>query len=171
MHEKGNSDISTSATFEANSGRLLTVGDMKVDIPAAKVVKSDGTAYTGTVNADMLYLDPNNETFNEMMPGGDLAAVRTDNSEVQLVSWGMVEVSLTDGSGQCFTMKEDGTSVMTFPIPEGMESNPPETIPLWYFNEETGMWVEEGVARLEGNVYVGEVNHFSWHNLDWPEDG
>lgn len=170
MHEKGNSDISTSATFEANSGRLLTVGDMKVDIPAAKVVKSDGTAYTGTVNADMLYLDPNNETFNEMMPGGDLAAVRTDNSEVQLVSWGMVEVSLTDGSGNALQLKEDGTSVMTFPIPEGMESNPPETIPLWYFNEETGMWVEEGVARLEGNVYVGEVNHFSWHNLDWPED-
>lgn len=170
MHEKGNSDISTSATFEANSGRLLTVGDMKVDIPAAKVVKSDGTAYTGTVNADMLYLDPNNETFNEMMPGGDLAAVRTDNSEVQLVSWGMVEVSLTDGSGNALQLKEDGSSVMTFPIPEGMESNPPETIPLWYFNEETGMWVEEGVARLEGNVYVGEVNHFSWHNLDWPED-
>lgn len=170
MHEKGNSDISTRATFEANSGRLLTVGDMKVNIPAAKVVKSDGTAYTGTVNADMLYLDPNNETFNEMMPGGDLAAVRTDNSEVQLVSWGMVEVSLTDGSGNALQLKEDGTSAMTFPIPEGMESNPPETIPLWYFDEETGMWVEEGIARLEGNVYVGEVNHFSWHNLDWPED-
>ena len=51
MHEKGNSDISTSATFEANSGRLLTVGDMKVDIPAARVVKSDGV-YPGTASGE-----------------------------------------------------------------------------------------------------------------------
>lgn len=170
MHPKGNSSISTNTTFSATSDKTLSVGAMKVEISASTVVKKDGSAYSGTVNADMLYLDPNNESFNEMMPGGDLAGIRSDNSESQLISYGMVEVSLTDDGGNALQLKKEGASVMTFPIPAGMESNPPETIPLWYFNEEAGIWVEEGVARLEGNVYVGEVAHFSWHNLDWPED-
>jgi hypothetical protein len=51
-----------------------------------------------------------------------------------------------------------------------MANNPPATIPLWYFNEETGLWVEEGIAERKGNVYVGKVKHFSWHNLDYPAE-
>jgi hypothetical protein len=51
-----------------------------------------------------------------------------------------------------------------------MESNPPASIPLWYFDEERGIWVEEGTATLQGNVYTGAVAHFSWHNLDVPSE-
>ena len=51
-----------------------------------------------------------------------------------------------------------------------MGENPPASIPLWSFNEKTGLWEEEGSAALQGNVYVGEVAHFSWVNLDWPEN-
>ena len=40
---------------------------------------------------------------------------------------------------------------------------------MWSFNEKTGLWEEEGSATLQGNVYVGEVAHFSWVNLDYPE--
>jgi hypothetical protein len=50
-----------------------------------------------------------------------------------------------------------------------MENNPPETIPLWSFDEQKGIWIEEGVATREGNVYVGTVSHFSWVNLDDPK--
>jgi hypothetical protein len=170
LHSKGNSDISARTNFDASSAKTLSVGNMKVNVPASSIVKKDGTSYSGSVNADMLYLDPNNEDFNELMPGGDLAAVRTDNSTAQLISYGMTEVSLTDNAGNPLQLAEGAKSEMTFPIPAGMESNPPATIPLWYFNENTGLWVEEGTATLQGNVYVGAVEHFSWHNLDYPED-
>jgi hypothetical protein len=102
------------------------------------------------------------------MPGGDLAAIRTTGSETQLISYGMAEVSLTDNAGNPLQLKEGAASQLTFPIPAGMESNPPATIPLWYFDEERGIWIEEGTATLQGNVYVGSVTHFSWHNLDVP---
>jgi hypothetical protein len=170
LHSKGNSDISVRTNFDASSAKTLSVGNMKVNVPASSVVEKDGTSYSGTVYADMLYLDPNHANFNELMPGGDLAAVRTDNSTAQLISYGMTEVSLTDDSGNPLQLAEGAKSEMTFPIPAGMESNPPSTIPLWYFNENTGLWVEEGTATLKGNVYVGTVEHFSWHNLDYPED-
>lgn len=170
LHSKGNTGISIQESFSASTDKTLSVGDMKVKIPASSVVRADGTAYSGNVNADMLYLDPNNEDFRELMPGGDLAAIRADNSQAQLISYGMTEVSLTDNAGNPLTLAGGASSELTFPIPEGMEANPPPTIPLWYFDEEMGIWVEEGVAELQGNVYVGEVKHFSWHNLDYPEE-
>jgi hypothetical protein len=170
MQERGNTDVSLQTSFNASEPQTLSVGDMKVDVPASSVVRADGSAYSGNVNADMLYLDPNNGNFNELMPGGDLAAIRSDNSEAQLISYGMTEISLADESGNRLQLKDGAASQLTFPIPAGMESNPPATIPLWYFDEERGVWIEEGTAALQGNVYVGSVTHFSWHNLDYPED-
>lgn len=170
MQSRNNASNVVSTSFSATSKNALKANGMEVAIPASSLVTASGTDYTGTVNADMLYLSPDNENFTTMMPGGDMAAVRTDRSDATLVSYGMVEVSLTDNSGNPLQLKKGSQSEMTFPIPESMKDNPPATIPLWYFNEEAGVWVEEGTATLQGNVYVGSVSHFSWHNLDVPEE-
>ncbi len=167
LRAKGSNNTSTT-TFNANQEKTLSAGDMQATVPANGLVHADGSTYTGIVNADMLYLDPNDTDFATAMPGGDLAAIRTDNSEVQLISYGMVEISLTDNTGKPLQLREGETSTLTFPIPAGMESDPPASIPLWYFDEEKGIWIEEGVAALEGDVYVGTIQHFSWHNLDVP---
>jgi protocatechuate 3,4-dioxygenase beta subunit len=170
MRRKGSDNASSQASFGANEAKTLSVGTMKAVIPASALVKADGSAYTGTVNADMLYLDPNDANFAEAMPGGDLAAIRSNNSTAQLLSYGMTEIALTDNAGNPLQLKNGASSELTFPIPAGMENNPPATIPLWYFDEERGLWVEEGTATLQGNVYKGTVSHFSWHNLDVPAE-
>jgi len=169
LQPKGNSNISMKATFASSSAKTLEVAaGMKVELPASSVERADGSAYSGTVNADMLYLDPNNENFASMMPGGDLAAITSNNNEVMLISWGMTNVNLTDNAGKPLQLKKGSPATLTFPIPAGMENNPPATIPLWHFDEEKGIWVESGVATLQGDVYVGQATHFSWVNLDEP---
>lgn len=170
MQGKNSGDNVVSTSFTATAENTLKADGMEVVIPASALVTASGEAYTGTVKADMLYLSPDNENFTTMMPGSDMAAVRTDRSDATLISYGMVEVSLTDGSGNPLQLKEGNQSEMTYPIPESIKDNPPATIPLWYFNEEAGVWVEEGVATLKGDVYVGSVSHFSWHNLDVAEE-
>ncbi len=169
LRDKGSKNT-VSTTFDAGKEKTVEVAGMKATVPANGLVKEDGTVYTGTVNAEMLYLDPNDADFADAMPGGDLAAIRENGSVVQLISWGMSEISFTDNAGNPLQLKEGETSMLTFPVPAGMESNPPETIPLWYFDDEKGIWIEEGVATYNGNVYVGEIEHFSWHNLDVPAD-
>jgi hypothetical protein len=37
---------------------------------------------------------------------------------------------------------------------------------LWYVDEATGLWKEEGTATKQGNTYVGTVKHFSFWNCD-----
>lgn len=168
---KKNGGFSSVATYDAYKATTLKAGNMQVDMPQdGYVTDATGRVYSGQVNAQMLYLDPNNEYFADMMPGGDLAAVRTDGSEAQLVSYGMTAVSLTDQAGNKLQLRKGARATLTFPIPEGMAANLPDAIPLWSFNESNGLWEEEGQATLDGDHYVGQVSHFSWVNLDYPEE-
>jgi len=85
--QKGNSNISVQTTFTSSEAKTLEVSaGMKVKLAASSVMRADGSAFSGTVKADMLYLSPDNKDFAGMMPGGDLAAIRENNSEVMLVS-------------------------------------------------------------------------------------
>jgi len=170
MCKKENNDFTSIKTYSSSSDQTLQAGEMKIDMPQdGYKVDGTGTGYTGKVKSEMVYLDPNNERFSEMMPGGDLAAVRSDNSSAQLVSYGMTDLNMYAENGDKLQLKDGCKAKLTFPIPAGMDKNPPASIPLWSFNEKTGLWEEEGSATLQGNVYVGEVAHFSWVNLDYPE--
>ena len=170
MCRKENNDFTSIKTYSSSSDQTLQAGEMKIEMPQdGYKVDGTGTGYTGKVKSEMVYLDPNNERFAEMMPGGDLAAVRSDNSSVQLVSYGMTDLNMYAENGDKLQLKDGSKAKLTFPIPAGMGENPPASIPLWSFNEKTGLWEEEGSAALQGNVYVGEVAHFSWVNLDYPE--
>lgn len=157
MCKKENNDFTSIKTYSSSSDQTLQAGDMKIDMPQdGYKVDGTGASYTGKVKS-------------EMMPGGDLAAVRSDNSSAQLVSYGMTDLNMYAENGDKLQLKDGSKAKLTFPIPAGMGENPPASIPLWSFNEKTGLWEEEGSAALQGNVYVGEVAHFSWVNLDYPE--
>lgn len=171
MCKKENNDFTSIKTYSSSSDQTLQAGEMKIDMPQdGYKVDGTGASYTGKVKSEMVYLDPNNERFSEMMPGGDLAAVRSDNSSAKLVSYGMTDLNMYAENGDKLQLKDGSKAKLTFPIPAGMGENPPASIPLWSFNEKTGLWEEEGSAALQGNVYVGEVTHFSWVNLDYPEE-
>ncbi len=171
-----NSDIEvymvpvTPTTFSAGTATSFNVGytSMKVDMPAS-IVKEDGTAYTGTVTAKSAYLDPVDPFFSTQMPG-NLMAIASDQTEKALISYGMVSVELTGDNGE--KLQPGAPATLRFPVPTGVDPTVHPAIPLWQFNEETGLWEqEEEMATYDSgtNEYVGQVTHFSWHNLDWPE--
>lgn len=162
-------DVSTKTTFTASKGAKVSVGKTVVDFPADGVMYEDGTPYKGKVNVNMLYLDPQKPTFQAAMPGGDLIAQRSDLEQCPLVSYGMVNVRMEDAAGKKLQINEGKKSKVTFPIPDGMSDKAPDQMPLWHFNESKGIWEESGVAIKNGDVYEGEVEHFSWVNLDDPK--
>ncbi len=164
-----NTTDASNPVMNISSSSWLSSVIMKVELPTGDYKKADGSAYSGQVNAKAVYLNPNDYSFANKMPG-DLSAIRADNSEAQLVSLGMVAVDLTGSAGESLQLPDGKTATLTFPVPENAKQTP-ETMPLWSFDENTGLWVEEGVATFDAvnNQYVGTVTHFSWHNLDYPE--
>lgn len=169
--DTNNKKVYAKTTIDNADGGEIKVGKMSVKVPSG-VVDKFGMVYNGNVTAEVFYLDPNNKDFQTAMPGGDLEATRSDNSSTFLKSYGMVDVTLSDEKGNPLQLIKGSEAELTFPVPAGMEKNTPETIPLWAFNEDKGIWEEEGVATYDASakVYKGVVSHFSWHNLDVPSE-
>ena len=159
-------------TFDAGTGSNATLGNgSEVQIPPGGLVDESGQAYSGTVNMSVRYMDPTAGNFGVMVPGGDMLAQREDQSTSVLYSYGILRVQMTGLSGQALQLSPGSTSTLVMSIPSDQLSTAPAKIPLWYFDEEKGVWQEEGSAVRDGNKYVGTVTHFTDWNCDDPKEG
>lgn len=158
-----------SGTVSGNTGGNITVegGGNIVFTGNSFVNKAGNSAYTGTVSVSTFFLNPTASNFNAIMPGA-LRGITTTNEETGLQSFGMMAVELTGAGGEKLQLASGKTATLTFPIPSDLLSTAPNTIPLWSFNDTTGLWKEEGTATKQGNNYVGTVSHFSFWNCDYP---
>jgi hypothetical protein len=157
--------VTTTSTVSAGSTST-------VSLPNGTKVKFDGSfkdtsgnAYSGNVNVAVFHLAPSNQYLNELMPGSLLATNSGGNARV-METFGMLHVQLTGSSGQNLQIANGHTAEITVPVDASQTSTSPSTIPLWSYDENTGMWNEDGSATKVGNAYVGTVSHFSWWNCD-----
>ena len=154
-----------AGSFNAVSGGTVEKEGVSIVFPGGSFIK-DGSPYMGTVNVDMNYIDPESANFNDEMPG-NLLGVQDGNGRV-LASFGMVAVELTDNSGEEILLDPNTTAEVRFPVPASLQASAPAEIDLWYFDENSGYWVSEGKAILDGEEYVASVSHFSFWNCDIP---
>lgn len=154
--------------IEADMGGTASLDNgATVVLPANAVVKADGTPYNGKIYVGLRHLAPNDPDLYEKIPG-DLSGIDKDGNYKVLATYGMLGVELQSNTSEALQIAPGATATLTFPLPEDLSSQAPETIPLWYFDQEQGRWLEEGSAILEGDVYVGQVSHFSFWNCDFP---
>lgn len=155
--------------INASSGGIIALPNgLSVKLPAGGIVNAaTNTAYTGTVNVAAFWINPTANDLNRIMPG-DLRGIDTASSIKLLQTFGMVAVELTDPSGELLQIVNGQKATLTLPIPSSLSASAPASIPLWYFDEAKGLWKEEGSAVKTGNMYTGDVNHFSFWNCDMP---
>lgn len=157
----GSLNASTGGTVEAPSG-------IRLAFPANAIISRNGEKYTGEFQIAAKWLDPTDKDLNSKMPG-DLSGINNDNNEVALASFGMMAVNLFGENGEKLNLGNGKEATLSFPLTENMAANAPTTIPLWFFDENKGIWQQEGDdAVLEGDYYVGNVRHFSFWNCDYP---
>lgn len=160
-----------AGTVTASSGGAATLSNgAKISLPANSVVLvSSGNAYTGDINVYAAYINPRASDIAETVPGS-FAANDKNGKRVILSSYGMLAVELESAAGEKLQIKSGAVATLTTPIPSSSLSSAPATIALWYVDEQTGIWKEEGTATKQGNDYTGDVKHFSFWNYDYPFD-
>lgn len=160
----------TTSQFEVDwegDGKSVELeNDISLDFSSCKIKNSYGSNHYGNVNLAVNKISPEGDDFTSRIPGGDLLANDDDGEETRLVSYGMLDVILTDDRGEELSI--EGKTKISYPIPSDMLSSAPNTIPLWHFDESDGIWKEEGFATKVGNNYEGYVSHFSNWNFDVP---
>jgi hypothetical protein len=156
-------------SFVASAGGNITIPNGGgLVFPSNGIVNtSNSAAYTGNVSVAAYFLNPQAGNFGDIMPG-TLRGTRTDNSQVALQSFGMVAVELTGAAGEKLQLANGKTASINLPIASSLLAFAPSSIPLWYFDEATGLWKEEGMVTKQGSSYLGTVSHFSFWNCDAP---
>src|SRR5688572_4306084 len=154
-----------AGVIKADAGGQVTLANGSViSLPANGIVKS-GSAYNGNVNIYATYIDPVAAEIGQRMPGSFMANDK-NNNRVTLSSYGMLAVELESPAGEKLQIANSSTAMLTIPVPASIQASAPSTIPLWYLDEQTGIWKEEGTAVKNGNAYTGAVKHFSYWNAD-----
>lgn len=155
-------------TVQSAAGGTVTLDEGgRIQFPANGFATADGQSYTGVVKVAARWLNPTSSTFFQFFPG-DFAAQRSDGSQAFLYSFGVLNVELFTPSGAKLNLAPGKKAVLQYPIPAGMQTQAPSSMPLWYFDETVGMWKEEGSAVKQGTIYTGEVSHFTPWNCDVP---
>lgn len=175
MIKRQYSETSNHLIIDAENGGEINIDNgSKVELAPKSIVDANGNNYTGNVHTSLAYLDPTSDNFAELIPGGSMEAIREDGSDTMLISYGIIKVELRDDNGNLLQLKNDENSkaLIEVAVPDSIKNSAPETIPLWYFDEEKGIWVEEGFASLneEKTKYIGYVAHFTDWNCDVPAD-
>ena len=153
-------------TFATDQEVVIPNGSSSLTIPANAFSK-DGSPYEGQVRIAARWLDPESENLDDEMPG-DLMAINAAGDQVGLETYGMYAVEMEDMAGNEVQLLDGQTAELFFSLSAELNSTAPETIPLWHFDEQSGIWVEEGTASKSNGGYVANVSHFSWWNCDVP---
>ena len=158
-----------SESFEASNGATVNIlGDGgTITFEPNSIRNSSGAIYNGVVKIATKWLSPTGTNTADQMPGA-LEGVDTNNEEVGLTTYGMVGVELEGSAGEKLNIADGFTAELSMNVPAELQAAAPSEIPLWSFNYEYGIWVEEGSATLQNGKYVGEVSHFSFWNCDVP---
>ena len=164
--------VAASLQFAAAAGATVSVANStaRVTLPAGGLVNtSSGAAANGTVTAEVTPIDPAADPAN--MPGNFLSTGASGT--VPIDSLGAMSVTLRDANGNRLNLAQGQTSTIRIPVATRATSLP-ATMPLYYLDETTGLWVQQGSATLQGvaplQYYEGAVGHFSHWNIDHPTE-
>lgn len=157
--QNGQVDAATGGSVGSSDGRA------RVTLAAGSLQRADGTPASGPVAVQLTAINP--AVDSSLMPGDYSTLV--SGVERQIESFGALAVELRDSAGQALNLRPGQTATLRIPL--GTRSaQPPSTVPLFFFDEGSGRWVQEGSATLQGSgalrYYEGTVSHFSIWNAD-----
>ncbi len=142
------------------------------EISGAHILINDSTVYTdtegnphsGSVTTGLTFLDVTTDEGKTLFPG-TFKGINTNGTMVQFDSYGLISLTLKDSNGNRVSIADGETVTLTFDAVSSLEK--PNTLPLWYYDYEQGLWVEEGYAQLqEDGTYKGDVSHLGTWSLN-----
>ena len=161
--------VGATQSFDATTAVTITVPGTpaQVSLPAAGLVTAAGAAPTGAATAEVTPINPATDPNN--MPGNYTAQAAGGGAPQPIESFGALNVTLKDAAGNALNLAAGKTATIRIPLAT-RSASVPATIPLFYFDETTGLWVQEGTATLAGTApnqyYEGTVSHFTYWNAD-----
>ncbi|MDH5517569.1 MAG: DUF1566 domain-containing protein [Gammaproteobacteria bacterium] len=172
----------SSITFNNNTESVLT-GQFgaSIELKGNDFVDTSGAVVSGDIEMQITPVDVSTEAGLEAFPGS-FSAIDDAGAEVPvIVTYGTTEFNFTKNS-EPLQLANGKTAVIELPLfisqhPDGSDVALGDQIPLWYLDEDSGIWIQQGEGTVvasatskTGFALRGEVSHFTWWNIDIPVD-
>ena len=122
---------------------------------------SGSTPFAGTATIESFQYDL---TLPNAIPG-DLSA-KFKGADARLQTFGAFHIQPRDASGHPLQMAPGKSVAVSMPIHPLALASAPAKIPLFSYEQSSGLWVEGGELTRVGNNYVGKIMHFSAFNAN-----
>jgi hypothetical protein len=165
--------VGTTATLDAETGGTLTAPNgTSIVMPPNALIDSSGTGVSGNVQVQMTPIAGADAAFP-----GEGRAISAAGAESRLMTYGMLDVVFTKNN-QKLQLAPGKTAQlkMNLAIDNHLNGSPVavgDPIPTWWFNENSGVWIEEGQGQVvasstapTGKALTMTVNHFTSWNWD-----
>lgn len=166
-----------SHTVDSTEAVNITEAELhtKLILAANSFVDAEGNAVTGDVDITITPIDIR-AVDNAFLGGGQAL---TDSGEaVSLISTGMADYQFSqNGSEISLAAGASATIEMDLAVTMGDDGRifvEGDTIEMWWFDAETGFWIEDGVGTVQlsetsetGLKLVATVKHFTTWNWDY----
>lgn len=156
---------------------LVGFDGAKVSFAANAFVDQQGQIVTGDIDVFITPVDVSVNDLANAFPGAYAGIAENEAEAEPLVSFGTTEYFFSQ-NGEELQLASGHQAMIELPIyatqyPSGESMQIGDEIPLWYLNESTGIWEQEGFGQVvasnlstTGLALRGEVSHFSWWNVD-----
>jgi len=148
-----------------------------------QLLTKDGEPLEGELSIEVAYFNPQEPGVEEAFPGGSEPTVSLADGTVQdgsFISISFASIVITDEQGRRAENFSQEVALQ-LAIPEGSmnpdtgeEIKAGDIVPLWSYNDETGVWKwEEDVVvgpemKSDGRLVAkAMIKHLSWWNLDF----
>jgi photosystem II stability/assembly factor-like uncharacterized protein len=152
--------------IDAADGGAAEHDGMIAEFEPNSFVTESGEPYTGDVDVSITFVPTSTDEFINIFPG-DFEGIREDGTISAVESYGFADITIT-GDGEELKLANGKTATLNYPINTSQQAEAPQSIPLWYYDFDQAAWIEEGAATRTGNMYEGEVSHFTPWNVDIP---
>ena len=151
----------------------------QITLPAHAFVKTNGQAAEGNVTLNLTPWDIDGNDLSAMLGNGQ--ALDAQKKRVELISAGMMTIDFYDAAGNHLQLDKNVTAQIQMDLTHTSINNQAlsvgSVIPLWHFDENQGLWLEEGTGVVVesatspvGLAVLANVKHFSTWNWDFKFD-
>lgn len=165
-------------------GEFVTGDGAKLTVPAYSLQTIDGTILSDTATLTMTTVDISDALDRNAFPGSFMGeATDLPGEPVEIASYGSVEMTFTY-EGETLQLIPGYTMELEVPLfvaqhLGGDTVHEGDNIPFWILDEETGIWMQEGMGEVvtstnspTGFALKATTSHFSWFNADaWSYPG
>jgi len=146
-------------TYESQNG----ASGGAVVIPEDATVDAKGNHYEGTVYARWILKNVDGPEGRNAFPGA-FKGIDSNGVEVAFISYALTAITLKDAEGNPLDVSEAITLKL-----DGITGTTADTLPLWYYDVQQGLWMEEGSAQRQADgTYEAEVSHAGIWSLSKP---